>query len=236
MRKLLLLTTLLTTPSFAADMPALAKSAVVVAPSPFFAGIHGGMGWTNREYQGFTLPGDVSGNFYPTGGLVGLTVGAATNFGAFYAEAFADADYVLSRATLVGTDAFGNTFNVVSKNGFQFREGVFFGLSLPTITLGQLSASWNNITIGPEGGAVQRQMGACLVDGVNPDACAQRWYGGTFVGGQAKFAITPNSAIRIQIDHDFYNSAWTQTGGAAVLGQFRVINANSARVGWTYTF
>ena len=225
------------------------------APSPFFVGAHVGMGWTNQQYNFITIPGQVTGNFYPTGGIVGLTAGVGGMFGGIYGEFYIDADYVFARGSAAGVDPnTGNSFLATSRNAVELQQGVFIGAPvsaitgvIPQQTVLPASSSWPipvmvptnlsmaNLVIGPEGGIAERQVSGCLSE-AGVSSCADRWVYGPFAGIQVQYAVTPQWKLRIKYDHTFYNASWTQPGGVGVLGAFKVLNTDAGKVALTYNF
>jgi hypothetical protein len=235
MRKLLLLTTILATPCFAADLPLQRKTALVVAvPSPFYIGAWGGAGFSKTQNE-LTVPGLVSGpvSAYPTGIMPGLTLGYASNASPIYYGAAIDIGYDFSRgsvdnaAVIPGTPLGVNT-SVTRKNGLFLDEVLEIGIGASTIA-GYVPSNaqpqnwpvpitvpgsvWNNLIFAARGGLAQRNVDLC---GNGMDAlgnlttqCASKFINGPLAGAKIKAMLSANTEAFVTADYVWWNSSFT---------------------------
>lgn len=231
MRKLLLLTTILATPAFAADLP---QRSVPVVPTynPFYIGLEGGMGFTRDEGSLIASPGLAVGTpkQYPTAPSFGLALGYlnATSAIAWGGELFGD--FNLSQQSL-NCDSTG-VCPMRSRNSFSLGEDLLIG-----ITIGQvISASpgniqpqnWkfpiavptsimNNFMLLASVGGAQRTAGLCALDITGAEQCGSEWMGGLSAGLQARYMVAGQWDVAVKYHHNFYNHTFTPASSVPVL-------------------
>lgn len=260
MRKLLLLATLLSTPTFAADLPR--KAFEVPAPAavagPFYIGIQAGMGFTPTENL-IAMPGLAVGTpkVYPTSPSVGAVVGYLNSAStlAFGAEGYFDYNFSQSGLNCDAFTSLVSSSGCVARMRNSFRAG---GDVLVGFNLGQIMTyipanaqpqNWkvpvvvptsvvNNIQLLASIGAVGRQAGLCVTDlGTGQDLCGSEWMGGLSAGGQVRFKPATNWDVAVKYHHDFFNHTFTPQQSILLLSNSVTVKGEDrVTVGMNYYF
>jgi len=243
MKKLLLASVyglLASWPALGADLPAKPplKSAFVpvTAVSPFYLFIHGGAGFTNVQND-IALPGTATGTpkLWPAGAMVGGGLGYLSSIGPLSIGVEAEGNYDFTRASITGVACgdFCAMGRVDSKNSWFFAEKALVGITMSQI-FGQIPgagqpSNWPVPITVPAGfasnmmllgvvGAAQRNVDLCATDINMNTFCGSQWKNGLLVGGQARFAVSPNVSVRIEYDYIMFNQTFTAANVVEKLG------------------
>ncbi len=211
-------------PALAADqnLPPRLKAPVVVAPSPFYVFIHAGAGFTDVQND-IALEGVATGSpkLWPAGFMVGGGLGYLSSIGPLSVGVEAEANYDFTRA---GVNCMGACL-AETKNSWFFAEKLLAGITLSQI-FGYVPgsaqpANWPVPITVPAGfhqnmmllgvvGAAQRNVDLCAMDlGTGSNLCGSQWKNGLLVGGQARFAVSPNVSVRVEYDYIMFNQTFT---------------------------
>ncbi len=244
MKKLLLATTLLATPAFAADLPVKPLKAIVAptATSPFYVFVHGGAGFTNIQND-IALPGVATGTpkLWPAGLMVGGGFGYLSSIGPISIGLEAEGNYDFTKATItdtvpmdcVGAVCVGALGNVHAKNSWFFAEKALVGITASQVmgyVPGAASpANWPVPITVPAGfaqnlmllgvvGAAQRNVDLCATDVDLNTFCGSQWKNGLLFGAQVRAAISQNVSLRIEYDYVKFNQTFTAANVVEKLG------------------
>jgi hypothetical protein len=212
----------------AADLPPHqaipVKAAPVTVPIPFYVFVHAGAGFTNVQND-IAFPGVAAGSpkLWPAGFMAGGGFGVLNSIGPLSVGLEAEANYDFTRASVdcvVVTPCLGS-----AKNSWFFAEKALAGITLSQI-LGYVPgsaqpANWpvpitvpasfnQNMMLLGVIGAAQRNVDLCALD-VNTGAslCGSQWKNGLLSGVQARFAVSPNVAVRVEYDYVWFNQTFT---------------------------
>lgn len=217
-------------PAIAADLPTkpITKAAPPVAtvPSPFYLFAHAGAGITDVQND-IAFQGVATGapKLWPAGFMVGGGLGYLSSIGPLSVGLEAEANYDFTRASL-GCTGVAPCLGE-SKNSWFFAEKALVGITLSQL-FGYIPgsaqpANWpvpitvpasfnGNMMLLGVVGAAQRNVDLCAMDiGTGSNLCGSQWKNGFLTGAQARFAVSPNVAVRVEYDYIWFNQTFTPT-------------------------
>jgi opacity protein-like surface antigen len=251
MRKLLLLTTILATPCFAADLPLRKAAPVGVTPSPFYVFLQGGAGFTNTQSD-ITIAGVATGTpkIWPAGAMVGGGFGYLSSVGPLSVGLEAEGDYDFTKSSISCTGVIPCMGS--AKNSWFFAEKVLFGITLSQIA-GYIPgsaqpANWpmpitvpstftQNVMLLGEVGMAQRTVDLCALDITGTEACGSQWKNGLLVGAQARMNISQNASLRVEYNWIDFNQTFTPASATAIFADtVSAKNQQRLMAGFNYNF